>query len=91
MVTRTIEPNAEIIRLYEDHEQVAECRFVSEVIGSEGHWYNYLFISNRNLTQGAINDIKIRARQLGANSIHIHTNIYFTTSVTLLGQAYDCE
>ena len=34
-----------------------DCRYLGEVIGSEGHWYTYLFISNRKLTQGALNDM----------------------------------
>jgi uncharacterized protein YbjQ (UPF0145 family) len=67
------------------------CTRLGEVIGSEGHWYTYLFISNTNLTQGALNDIKNRAHSMGANTVVIFKNIDFATSVTLLGQAYTCS
>jgi hypothetical protein len=66
------------------------CTHLGAVIGSEGHWYTYLFISNTNLTQGALNDIKNRAHIMGANTVIVFKNIDFETSVTLLGQAYTC-
>ena len=67
------------------------CTYIGEVVGSEGHWYTYLFISNTNLTQGAINDLKNKARDVSANTVIVHKNIDFATSVTLLGQAYSCK
>ncbi|RHW77806.1 DUF4156 domain-containing protein [Colwellia sp. RSH04] len=88
---KKIKPGDEIVRLYSDEEKVRDCIFINEVIGTQGHWYDFLFISNKSLTQGAINDLKSQARDLGANSVHIHTNMAFQTSVTLLGQAYKCS
>jgi len=67
------------------------CSHVGEVIGSEGHWYTYLFISNTHLTQGALNDMKNRAHNMGANTVLVFQNINFVTSVTLLGQAFSCS
>lgn len=64
-----------------------ECKFLDTLVSSEGHWYSYLFISNEDLTQGAINDMHNKANQIGANLIYINDNIDFATSVTLLGQA----
>jgi hypothetical protein len=68
-----------------------ECDYLGEVIGSEGHWYTYLFVSNTDLTQGAINQIYNKANDLGANVVFISDDIPFTTSVTFYGQAYHCE
>lgn len=89
--TNVIQQDASDVRLFEDYSPVENCQFVSEVIGTEGHWYNYLFISNRDLTQGAVNDLKNQAHDLGANTVHVHTNMFFSTSVTILGQAYLCS
>lgn len=88
---KKIKPGDETVRLYSDEEKVKDCTFIDEVIGTQGHWYDFLFISNKNLTQGAINDLKSQARDIGANSVHIHTNMAFQTSVTILGQAYKCS
>jgi len=68
-----------------------ECEYLGEVVGSEGHWYTYLFISNSDLTQGALNDIYNKANDLGANVVFISDDISFATSVTFYGQAYHCE
>ncbi len=67
-----------------------ECQYIGEVIGSEGHWYTYLFVSNIDLTQGALNDIYNKANDLGANVVFISDDLGFTTSVTFYGQAYNC-
>lgn len=68
-----------------------ECEYLGPLVSSEGHWYDYLFISNTNLTYGAINDMKNKANEIGANLIYINRHIDFRTSVTLLGQAYACK
>ncbi|RHW77067.1 DUF4156 domain-containing protein [Colwellia sp. RSH04] len=88
---KKIKPGDEKVRLYSDEEKIRDCRYIDEVIGTQGHWYDYLFISNKNLTQGAINDLKTQARAIGANSVHVHTNMAFNTSVTILAQAYYCK
>ena len=75
--------------LIDEHER--DCTHLGEVIGSEGHWYTYLFISNVNLTQGALNDMKNKALAMGANTVIVYNYIStFATSVTFLGQAYNC-
>jgi hypothetical protein len=91
-------PNNKLVRLIQKYElkivagdNVPDCRYLGEVIGSEGHCYNYLFISNRKLTQGALNDMYNRANTLGANIVYISYDVPFTTSVTFYGQAYYCE
>ena len=82
---------ADAVRLYDSYDQIENCQYIMEVIGTEGHWYNYLFISNRDLTQGAVNDLKNRIQRLGGNAAHVHTNMSFATSVTILAQAYECQ
>ena len=70
---------------------IPECKYVGPIISSYGRWYNYLFISNTDLTNGAIDDMYNKANKIGANVVYINNNIDFVTSVTLLGQAYDCD
>jgi hypothetical protein len=68
-----------------------QCKSLGEVIGSEGRWYSYLFFSNRLMIQGALNDIRNRAYEIGANKVVVYKNIDFMTSVTIVGQAYNCK
>lgn len=72
-------------------ESDLDCRYLGSIVSSDGHWYNYLFISNSDLTLGSINDMHNKANEIGANVIYINDNIDFATSVTLLGQAYACD
>lgn len=67
-----------------------KCEYISPITSSYGRWYNYLFISNTDLTEGAIDDMYNKANKIGANAVYINNNIDFVTSVTLLGQAYVC-
>ncbi|WP_250658116.1 DUF4156 domain-containing protein [Alkalimarinus coralli] len=89
--TAELHPDARDVRMFDSYEQVEKCAFIKEIVGTEGHWYNYIFITNKDLTLGAVNDLKNEALSLNANSVHVHTNMSFTTSVTILGQAYRCE
>jgi len=71
-------------------EQLEGCTDKGTIIGSEGSWYSFWFISNRALTDGALNDMKNQAAQRGANTVDLYSPQDFGTSVTLLGNAYDC-
>jgi len=91
-------PDNRPIRLIQKNElniitdgKAPDCRYLGEVIGSEGHWYTYLFVSNRKLTQGALDDMYNRANAMGANVVYVSDNINFVTSVTFYGQAYFCD
>ena len=67
------------------------CEYLTTLVSSDGHWYNYLFISNADLSNGALNDMYNKANAIDANVIYVNSNIDFATSVTLLGQAYKCS
>ncbi|MGX1924434.1 DUF4156 domain-containing protein [Vibrio sp. NH-7] len=68
-----------------------DCQWLGEVTGSEGHWYSYLFFTNDVMVQGAMNDIKNRAKKLGANTVFVTAPQDFTTSFTVMGSAYRCS
>ena len=91
MTANQVRPEAESIRIYGDFEMLKECRYITEVIGTQGQWYDFLFISNKNLVLGAINDMKNQARDVGANVINVELDMLFQSSVTLFGQAYECK
>ena len=88
--THQLNENAKNIIIYGDYEQVEHCRYVGELIGSEGRWFNFAFLSNTELTLASIADLKNQASELGANSIHIEEHMGFSTSVTFVGHAYNC-
>ena len=70
---------------------IRQCEDLGEVIGSEGSWYSYLLFSNTQLIQGAVNNIKNNAYETGANVVIVNKMVEFLTSITMLGQAYDCK
>jgi hypothetical protein len=51
-----------------------ECRFVGTVTGSQGDALSGPLTSNRNLAEGAMNDLKNRALDAGANYVVLETN-----------------
>lgn len=66
------------------------CTGIGEVVGTEGHWYSYLFTNNDDLVYGALNELRNAAADMGANTVFVYQNIDFSTSVTFLGEAYTC-
>lgn len=70
---------------------LSECEWKGEAIGSEGHWYNFLFYNNDTMMQGALNGLKNHAKELGGNTVFLHAPHYFRTSVTIMGTTYYCD
>ncbi|WP_444495112.1 DUF4156 domain-containing protein [Vibrio sp. YIC-376] len=69
----------------------AQCEYLGELTGSEGHWYNYLFYSNDDMIKGAINDLKNNAMAINADTVFMISPQYFVTSFSVLGTAYRCK
>jgi len=89
--TQQLHDNTRQIQVVSNYEQIKGCRYISELVGSEGHWYTFFFISNTELTHASINDLKNQASEVGANIVYVEEHMGFGTSVTFLGQAYYCS
>ncbi|MCC5014464.1 MULTISPECIES: DUF4156 domain-containing protein [Legionella] len=50
------------------------CKYVGQVVGNQGNFFTGDWTSNKNLEEGAMNDLKNKASRLGANYIQIITN-----------------
>ena len=88
----SLDQRAEQVHLRMDSGFNADnCLWLGEITGSEGHWYSYLFFSNDLLVQGALHDMKNRAEKLGADTVYMITPQDFTTSFTVVGNAYQCN
>ncbi|KGP63185.1 membrane protein [Legionella norrlandica] len=49
------------------------CKYVGQVVGNQGNFFTGGFTSNRNLEEGAMNDLKNKASKKGANYIQLVT------------------
>ena len=90
----TTVPDSEADQVQMDYHgllDINKCKCEGEVTGSEGHWYSYLFFPNDTLIQGAMNELKSNAIELGADTIIFTLPQDFSTSVTMLGTAYLCK
>jgi len=50
------------------------CKFLGQVNGSQGNFFTGGFTANRNLEQGAQNDLRNRAANMGGNYVQLITN-----------------
>jgi hypothetical protein len=90
--TIRVKPEAEQVRITFDVEEVRHCTRLGEVVGSEGSWYDAWLISNEVLIMAAVNDVRNKAHARGADTVLVPGNTFlFATSVTILGQAYQCQ
>ncbi|MDG2687270.1 DUF4156 domain-containing protein [Vibrio parahaemolyticus] len=67
------------------------CEYKGEVTGSEGHWYNYIFMTNDAMMQGAMNDLKNNTAAISADTVFMVSPQDFITSFSVLGSAYLCN
>ena len=72
-------------------QELGNCQLKGEVIGSQGNWVSYWFISDRALAQGMMNDMHNQALTLGANTVVWRQMLNFNLSATAIGQAYFCQ
>jgi len=80
-----------------------DCRFVATLVGQQGDSFAGKFTSNRDLAEGAMNDMKNQAQAAGANFVLIETTTAGNTisgdhkhvsggqtDVTHVGNAFVC-
>src|SRR5262245_8908458 len=80
-----------------------DCRYVATVVGEQGGALTGPFTSNKHLAEGAVNDMKNKAHDLGANYVLLETTSTGNTvsgdrhgisgrqtDVTHMGNAYVC-
>ncbi|MBY5990589.1 DUF4156 domain-containing protein [Ferrimonas balearica] len=79
-----------ITMVFDNATPLTQCRRLDTWVGSEGHWYTYLFISNFDLTTGALNQLRNHAAEIGGNLVEIKEMMDFATSVTYVGHIYHC-
>jgi hypothetical protein len=53
--TVTLDPQAEPVRIVFNNADVSKCKFIGEVTGSRGHWYNFLFMTNDDMLRDCFN------------------------------------
>lgn len=79
-----------VIVTWDTRDAINTCERRGTFVGSQGTWYNFWFISDHDLTIGAINQLRNQSSQAGANTLSLYNPPVFSTSVTLIGNAYLC-
>ena len=93
-----VNPDAQGVELVNEAPDPAKCKFLGEVVGSQGNWFTGDYTSNKNLVIGARNELRNEAHALGANVVYVqdmkNTNAWGslgTTNTTAVGKAYHCK
>lgn len=68
-----VKPGAERV-LVSKNAHPEGCKFLGTVVGSQGNAISGGWTSNKNLSEGAMNDLKNKAFDLGANYVQIETD-----------------
>lgn len=68
-----VKPGAERI-LVSKNPAPAGCKYLGTVVGSQGNAFTGGWTSNKNLSEGAMNELKNKAFDLGANYVQIETD-----------------
>ena len=75
-----------------NNNDLSRCKFNGEVTGSWGHWYNFLFMTNDSMIRNALIELRNNTSKTGGNTVKLtDQHIEFGTSVTFLGQTYQCK
>jgi len=85
-------PEAKEVRIYQHLPDDLQCEYKDEIIGSEANIWDFLFMSNVDMTKGSRADLRNQAVNLGGNSVEIQpADFMYTTSTIFVGHVYDCK
>ncbi|WP_052470664.1 DUF4156 domain-containing protein [Vibrio owensii] len=76
--------------IWDDVNAITNCQLVGTVMGSEGHFYDYWLHADKTMVWGALNQMRIEAAELGADILYLYQPFGFSSSVTMIGNAYQC-
>ncbi|GIU26449.1 DUF4156 domain-containing protein [Shewanella schlegeliana] len=76
--------------LWDDIQALQGCEHKGTVIGSQGHFYDYWLHADKDMVWGTLNEMRIKAAQLDADTIYLYKPLGFTGSVTMMANAYQC-
>ena len=87
-----LEDSAASVEVYYSIYERTDCDYVGDVIGSDGNIFTFMFMSNVNLTRGALNNIRNEAMAMGGNAIYIlRSQLSYNTTTTFVGTVYRCH
>ena len=87
-----LDDGADSVKIYYSIMERPNCDYVGDVIGSDGNLATFMFTSNINLTQGALNDIRNNAMAMGGNAVFIlRSQLSYNTTSTFVGTVYRCH
>lgn len=79
----------------------AHCQFLGEVRGNQGNFWTAEFTSDADLVQGARNELRNAATNIGASYVQVETEVFSqntaddslggTYSAIVIGNAYQCQ
>ena len=77
--------------IWDDVQAIENCQRMGIVYGSEGHFYDYWFHADKDMVWGTLNQMRIKAAELGANTVYLYQPLDFSSSVTMFANAYLCH
>ncbi|WP_041415977.1 DUF4156 domain-containing protein [Shewanella halifaxensis] len=77
--------------LWDDTQALQGCDHKGTVIGSQGHFYDYWLHADKDMVWGTLNEMRIKAAKLDADTLYLYKPLGFSGSVTMIANAYKCE
>lgn len=93
-----VNPQANGVEIVNEAPSPNQCKFLGEVVGTQGNWFTGDYTSNKNLVTGARNELRNQAHALGGNLVYVqdmkNSNAWGslgTTNTTAVGKVYKCQ
>ena len=87
-VTFPTQESEQVQVLWDNVNAIENCELMGTVIGSEGHFYDYWLHADKDMVWGTLNQMRIKAADLGADTLYLYQPLSFSTSVTMFANAY---
>lgn len=77
--------------VWDDVKTIENCQPLGIVYGSEGHFYDFWLHADKDMVWGTLNQMRINAAALGADTVYLYQSLNFKSSVTMFANAYLCK
>ncbi len=95
---KKLNEHAKIVKIVYERPSETNCKYLGDVIGTQGNSFSGDFTPNDEMIMGARNELRNKTHEMGGNIIFVekmHDSSYWgsmgTTNITIIGQAFKCR
>ncbi|GAK21527.1 LOW QUALITY PROTEIN: putative outer membrane lipoprotein [Vibrio sp. JCM 19052] len=90
-VTFPTQESEQVKVIWDDVNAIANCQHLGTVMAQKATFMDYWLHADKDMVWGTLNQMRIKAAELGADTLYLYQPLGFSSSVTMFANAYQCQ